>query len=265
MRFLLPTALLFLCIGVCQAASPSLYIAPQAAGDSSGSSCPNAHPFAFFNNPDNWGTDLGQISPGTTLHVCGPIPHETKSILTAQRDGKPGAQIVVTLEKGASPQRLAELVDLNGKKNVVLNEPQLTATPEKAVAVPHVVAPTFTVYQNANSVGEGPRNYCGADTGTANAYACANPANAAIKAYRQGNTYSFTASHANTGVSTLAIDGLAATTIKKQQGLADLAANDILANATVQVLYDGTWFELISPLGNTASGSGVLQIGRAHV
>ena len=56
----------------------------------------------------------------------------------------------------------------------------------------------------------------------------------------------FKAANTNTGVSTLKINNLTATTIKKN-GSSDLAAGDILAGQIISVSYDGTYYQLISP------------------
>jgi hypothetical protein len=91
---------------------------------------------------------------------------------------------------------------------------------------------------------EGPINYCGTDTGSSNAFVCANPAGKTIKAYRTGNLYVFKAGHGNTGAATLAVDGLTATTMKKAQGGTDLASGDIASGALVSARYDGTNFQV---------------------
>src|ERR1051326_5902443 len=80
------------------------------------------------------------------------------------------------------------------------------------------------------------------DTGTANAYAIA--LRPAITAYTTGLTLRFQAINANTGASTLAVNGLAAKTIKKGV-IVDLEAGDILANQIITVIYDGTNFQLL--------------------
>ncbi len=82
-----------------------------------------------------------------------------------------------------------------------------------------------------------------ADTGSANAYAIAPTV--AISAYAAYQSFQFVAANANTTTSTLAVSGLAVKTIKRPNG-DNLAANDILAGATCDVIYDGTNFVLIA-------------------
>jgi hypothetical protein len=94
-------------------------------------------------------------------------------------------------------------------------------------------------------------------TGSANAYvATYSPAPSALVA---GMRFTFKANFANTGACTLNPNSLGATTIKKN-GSSDLAANDILNGQIVQVEYDGTNFQLLSPpssafLGKIASAA----------
>lgn len=80
------------------------------------------------------------------------------------------------------------------------------------------------------------------DTGSANAYAVAlTPA----PVLADGLSLFFKAAHANTGASTLALNGGSAKAITKNGGTA-LSGSEIAANQIVQVVYDGTEFQLIS-------------------
>ena len=72
-------------------------------------------------------------------------------------------------------------------------------------------------------------------------------------AYSTGMVVQFKANTANTGACTLNVNSLGAKTIKKEVSL-DLADNDILASQLVSVIYDGTNFQLISPIATKASG-----------
>lgn len=87
-----------------------------------------------------------------------------------------------------------------------------------------------------------------ADTGTANTYVIAPVP--AITAYAAGQRFSFKATNANTGTSTVNASGLGAKTIKKVGGGSNLAANDILAGQIVDVEYDGTNMQMMSPVAN---------------
>lgn len=70
----------------------------------------------------------------------------------------------------------------------------------------------------------------------------------AILALVAGQTYYFLASASNTGTTTLAINGLTATNIKRNisTGLADLLTGDIISGFVYEVVYDGTYFQLIN-------------------
>jgi hypothetical protein len=80
------------------------------------------------------------------------------------------------------------------------------------------------------------------DTGVANAYAVApSPALSVVS----GAHLFFKAAHANTGASTLAVNGGGAKAITKN-GTTALAGAEISANQIVHVVYDGTEWQLIS-------------------
>lgn len=74
----------------------------------------------------------------------------------------------------------------------------------------------------------------------------------AIASYSAGQAFRFKASAANTGTTTVNINGKGAKTIKKKQGTSfvDLAANDIISGQDVMILYDGTYFQLLSGAGS---------------
>src|SRR5450759_3906158 len=99
-----------------------------------------------------------------------------------------------------------------------------------------------------------------ADTGAANAYAVA--LTPAIGAYAEGLEVTFKAAHANTGASTLAVNGLATKAIKKS-GSTALVSGDILVGQIITVKYDGTNFQVIGGGGGggltVAGSSGDLQ------
>ena len=88
----------------------------------------------------------------------------------------------------------------------------------------------------------------GVGGGTANVYTVAlSPASPGVnQAYRTGVAYAFGAASANTGASTLSVDGLAAKAITKY-GTVPLVANDIVNGQMCVVVYDGTRFQLLNP------------------
>lgn len=94
------------------------------------------------------------------------------------------------------------------------------------------------------------------DSGAADAYVVTLAP--AITAYTTGVRYRFKATNPNTGASTVNFNSLGTKSIKKKvDGTATaLAANDIRANQWCDLIYDGTDMILVSPLGNTATGTG---------
>lgn len=90
----------------------------------------------------------------------------------------------------------------------------------------------------------------GADAGASDDYAITVTG---VSAYATGQVFVFKANTANTGAATLNVNSLGAKTIKKNYN-SDLASNDLVANQMVKVIYDGTNFQLLSPVSNS-SGS----------
>jgi len=83
------------------------------------------------------------------------------------------------------------------------------------------------------------------DTGAANAYLIAlTPAPAG---YVEGQTFNFKAVNANTGASTINVNGLGVQTIKRRNGT-DLRAGDIPSGSYCIIGYDGTNFQLLDSI-----------------
>jgi len=70
----------------------------------------------------------------------------------------------------------------------------------------------------------------------------------AITAYVTGQTFKFIAAASNTGAVTINLNGLGARDITKS-GSTALEFNDILIGAAIQIIYDGTQFQLTSGAG----------------
>jgi len=87
---------------------------------------------------------------------------------------------------------------------------------------------------------------CGTTGGSANAYTLT--LTPAITTYITGKTYKFIASFANTGAATLAINGLSAVSLVKQYNV-PLTTGDILSGQAVEVIYDGTNFQIVGTNG----------------
>lgn len=88
----------------------------------------------------------------------------------------------------------------------------------------------------------------GVGGGAPNAYTVTlSPASPGVnQAYRTGVAYAFGAAAANTGASTLDVDGKGPKAITKY-GTTALAANDIVNGQMCVVIYDGTRFQLLNP------------------
>jgi len=99
-----------------------------------------------------------------------------------------------------------------------------------------------TDYADTASVQDDSFNYI-TETGAADAYVISP--SPAITAYAAGQRFTFIATNASTGASTLNVSGLGVKSIVKNVSAA-LAAGDIAANAIVSVIYDGTNFQLLS-------------------
>lgn len=98
------------------------------------------------------------------------------------------------------------------------------------------------------------------DTGSANAYVLTPTP--AITAYAAKQMFSFQAANTNTGASTVNISAIGTKTIKKQDGVTDLLAGDIVAGQLVVIEYNATsgFFQTVSPTGNFIT-SGAYNFG----
>ncbi len=94
---------------------------------------------------------------------------------------------------------------------------------------------------------QGPINYA-ADTGAANAYVITLAP--ALTSLVTGQEVTFKAVNANTGASTLNVNGLGVRNILKFGNVA-LVAGDVIAGAVVVVRYDGTAWQLVSQARTT--------------
>lgn len=88
--------------------------------------------------------------------------------------------------------------------------------------------------------------------GTANAITLTRPSSDTISGYTLGQRDAFTAASTNTGAVTVAIDGQAATALRKSDGsstLGPLEAGDIVADHDYEIYYDGSVFRLLPAPG----------------
>lgn len=100
------------------------------------------------------------------------------------------------------------------------------------------------------------RKYTCEDAGVSDAFACSFAVSPG--AYATGEVYRFKANTANTDAATANFNTIGAVAIKKVAGgiTTDLATNDIRAGQWVEVVYDGTNFQMVSASGNASSGGG---------
>jgi len=103
-----------------------------------------------------------------------------------------------------------------------------------------------------------------ADTGAADAYVIT--LSPAPSAYAAGQRFAFKATNTNTTTSTINVNSLGVKTIKKDGGANSLISGDIVANQIVELEYDGTNFQMVSPFPanpSAASGSSLVLLGTA--
>jgi len=107
-----------------------------------------------------------------------------------------------------------------------------------------------TMYAAAGQVQDGTFQYLTTIAGTNTVTAIAALSMSALAA---GQTFRFIAAATNTSGVTLNINSLGAKAITKN-GTTALTANDILINAVVEVIYDGTQFQLLNPAVSIPAG-----------
>lgn len=103
-----------------------------------------------------------------------------------------------------------------------------------------------SAFQLLGNTGHAESEYVATDSGTATAYAIAPVPAYTTLAELTGRSLRFKPANTNTGPATLAVSGLAATSIRKYGGT-PLSAGDIKASQTCEVTYDGTYFILCTP------------------
>lgn len=102
----------------------------------------------------------------------------------------------------------------------------------------------FNALKSAVNSPFSPSNYL-LDTGTANVYAVAF-ATGIVPTYTAGLPVQMLVLHSNSGASTLNVNSLGAKNILRPTGVA-LSANDLVAGAVANLMYDGTQFQLLNP------------------
>ena len=103
-RMLVSPAFLTICLaGASAANAKDFYIAQTPTGTGTGQNCANALSYSFFNTSANWGAGATQISPGSTVHLCGVFnaPAGASGFLRFASGGSSGNPVTLLFESGA--------------------------------------------------------------------------------------------------------------------------------------------------------------------
>jgi hypothetical protein len=84
------------------ASASDIYLAQNPQGGNTGADCNDAKGYTFFNSSANWGSAIGQIGAGTTVHLCGTINGAAGgNILSFHGSGTSTNPITVKFESNA--------------------------------------------------------------------------------------------------------------------------------------------------------------------
>ena len=110
------------------ASSANIYIAQNAAGGNTGADCADAHAASWFNSSANWGSNAGQIGPGTTVSLCGTFNASAgaSEYLVFHGSGSPGNPITLQCDSNntatiQAPYWGGNIIDLAGNGYLTLN------------------------------------------------------------------------------------------------------------------------------------------------
>ena len=109
-----------------------------------------------------------------------------------------------------------------------------------------------TQYASAAQVQDGALEYLGSVSGTDTITASAA---VGMSAYTVGQTFRFIAAGANTGATTININGIGAKAVTKA-GANVLNPGDLISGAVYEVIYDGTQFQLVMPPATNSTYTG---------
>jgi|14BtaG_2_1085337.scaffolds.fasta_scaffold04293_3 hypothetical protein len=118
-------------------------------------------------------------------------------------------------------------------------------------------APLFAAPSDIAVNAQNQQHTYAADSGAADAYVITLAP--VPSAYVSGQKYTFKATNASTGASTLNVNALGAKTIKKLNDQ-DVEANDIEAGHIIEVVYDGTNFQMQTPLATQLTAAQASEI-----
>src|SRR5580700_5183315 len=118
-------AVMFVIFALSLSTASDIYIAQNAAGGNTGADCADAHAVTYFNSSLNWGW-MGQIGPGTTVHLCGTFhaPEGARDYLVFHGSGASGNVITLLFESGAvltAPYWSGGVIDVNANSYVVVD------------------------------------------------------------------------------------------------------------------------------------------------
>jgi hypothetical protein len=127
-------------------------------------------------------------------------------------------------------------------------------------------APFFTpLPQIPSDVQNGTFIYGGTDSGTANNYVVTFlPGQPIPTAYTVGMNVRFKVLHACTGASVVNVNGLGNVTIQRSSGVA-VATGDIISGQMLDLVYDGTYFQMINYLGAGATSNTTTAVDIPYV
>lgn len=231
--------------------------------DSSGNKTPTKRTYYTFTGVS--GVTLTGVSSydGTDqTHNVGAIVEFVPDVKTIQSFYDALSQLIAPATGLLDTTKVADLTTSQTFTNKTLTSPvlngSLSGTGVDTDGTLAANSDTVVSSQKAvNSVTQKGSNTYAADAGSTDDYAITlTPAPAA---YTTGMVVKFKANTANTGAATLNVNSLGAKTIVKNYNTT-LADNDIKAGQLVEVIYDGTNFQLISPVSNSSSSGKILQV-----
>jgi hypothetical protein len=121
---MLVLVVMFLIFGSAVSSASDIFVAQNATGNNNGADCQDAYSAAWFGTTANWGSNTGQIGPGTTVHLCGTI----STPLTFQGSGTSGKPITIFFESGAAidPSTCStgtgnSCLSVAGKSNIIVD------------------------------------------------------------------------------------------------------------------------------------------------
>ena len=202
-------------------------------------------------------SSYSEFSATTTKFWRVVISAETAKVITANASGSTRIDLLcVKVDKTATPNEFGS----NVSTLIVVAGTPGAGTP--ATPNDHYILANVTVTNGETAINTGdisdqrdqilintdlimPETMYAADAGSTDTYAITlSPVPAA---YTTGMVVRFKANTVNTGAATLNVNSLGAKTIVKHLNLT-LANSDIKANQLVEVIYDGTNFQLLSPI-----------------